>query len=290
MRILSHSVVVGLCAFVLAACATPQSANDAEKLEPTDDAFLSALHGEYVALARKEEGYFDWLDARVFVRKATDAAHGLMVMPEDVSDWSVDSAEQRDELNALRTTLLELLDGNKRSEKPQLAAHAQAMFDCLVEELEEGPIHPGPVASHQESQIAQCDTALRNALEELAYVPPKPVVRAERPSEFTIYFGHDSADLTETVMEVLNTIARETRIHRPKQIVVNGHADASGKPLHNLDLSKDRAHNVAQHLIDAGVKPERVETDWFGEAFLAVDTDDGVRHPENRRVVVTFEY
>ena len=213
---------------------------------------------------------------------------GETVLPADPRAWGVDGPDELDELVNQRAALMTVLDGGARSDMPALAARAQVMFDCWVEEAEEGPYDPGPVARHQPAQIALCKDAFVEAMEALTFVP-LPVVAGRRPTEFAVHFEWDSAELSAEAGNQLDEIVDEVRIQRVKRVSVEGHADTSGTPLHNLDLSEKRARAVAAYLIAVGVDPDVIEVNWFGENMLAVVTADGVRERANRRTTVVLE-
>ena len=67
-------------------------------------------------------------------------------------------------------------------------------------------------------------------------------------------------------------------------ISVAGYADTVGSDEFNLDLSRQRAHNVAARLRQAlGDGIQIAETGW-GDRRLQVWTPDNTPKPENRRV------
>ena len=71
------------------------------------------------------------------------------------------------------------------------------------------------------------------------------------------------------------------------QFSVVGHTDKSGTDLYNNGLSKRRAANVAAMMEQAGISAADVATEARGESQVLVETADGVREAQNRRVEVT---
>ena len=69
---------------------------------------------------------------------------------------------------------------------------------------------------------------------------------------------------------------------------VSGHADKSGTDRYNDALSKRRADAVLNTLTQQGLQRSRTTVESFGESRPLVDTADGVREPQNRRVEVTI--
>jgi len=70
----------------------------------------------------------------------------------------------------------------------------------------------------------------------------------------------------------------------PCRIFVTGFADTLGNDLYNLKLSNERADYVATGLRAAGLDVYSVEA--WGERRLKINTYDGVKNQNNRRVVV----
>jgi outer membrane protein OmpA-like peptidoglycan-associated protein len=70
----------------------------------------------------------------------------------------------------------------------------------------------------------------------------------------------------------------------PCRIYVTGFADTLGNDLSNLKLSNERADYVAAKLRAAGLEVYSVEA--WGERRLKINTYDGVKNENNRRVVI----
>lgn len=107
-------------------------------------------------------------------------------------------------------------------------------------------------------------------------------------STYVIYFDFDKSGVRPSEEETLRRIAQEIRKFNPTQITVTGHADSSGAADYNQDLSRKRADSVVAALEARGIRSEAVAEEARGESTLAVQTGDGVKLQENRRVVVDF--
>ncbi len=107
------------------------------------------------------------------------------------------------------------------------------------------------------------------------------------PKHFILYFEPGSTELTgasrELLAEVQQTIARRQSVDSS----VVGHSDTVGDATFNLKLSRHRAKEVAQLLVDRGIPPENLEVTSHGEKNLLVPTEDNVAEPRNRRVEIT---
>jgi outer membrane protein OmpA-like peptidoglycan-associated protein len=107
-------------------------------------------------------------------------------------------------------------------------------------------------------------------------------------TSYEIHFAFDSAGIETDANATLDQIAREINTYRPSDVTVAGYADKSGAQDYNLRLSQRRADAVSQALTSRGVTNHVIDEKAFGETHPAVDTPDGVKLRENRRVVVEF--
>jgi outer membrane protein OmpA-like peptidoglycan-associated protein len=105
---------------------------------------------------------------------------------------------------------------------------------------------------------------------------------------YTVYFDFDHDNLRSDQKGVIDQIVREIDTYQPSDITVTGYADRSGTVDYNDDLSKRRAHTVSEALRTRGVVNEEIDQQARGEFDNAVPTADGVKMPENRRVVIDF--
>ncbi len=56
-----------------------------------------------------------------------------------------------------------------------------------------------------------------------------------------------------------------------------------------MALSRRRAWRVHDWLVDAGVPDAAITVRYYGEDRPLVETEDGVREPQNRRVEIALE-
>jgi outer membrane protein OmpA-like peptidoglycan-associated protein/opacity protein-like surface antigen len=103
-----------------------------------------------------------------------------------------------------------------------------------------------------------------------------------------VFFDWDRDDLTNEARNTLNGVAENYRRGGQTQVVLAGHADRSGSDAYNQGLSQRRANRVRDYLVTQGVPGGSMTTQAFGEERPRVETADGVREPDNRRVEITF--
>jgi outer membrane protein OmpA-like peptidoglycan-associated protein len=70
--------------------------------------------------------------------------------------------------------------------------------------------------------------------------------------------------------------------------MITGHSDRSGSDRYNTSLSQRRAAKVRAYLAGRGIPDRVMTTVALGESRPRVETADGDREPQNRRVEIIF--
>jgi len=104
-----------------------------------------------------------------------------------------------------------------------------------------------------------------------------------------VLFEFGRADLTGGARQAVGNIARVASRASGRTISIEGHTDSVGTAQFNQRLSEQRAHSVADALIDRGVSSNRVRTRGFGKdrPITSNSSEEGRRR--NRRVEVIIE-
>ncbi len=111
----------------------------------------------------------------------------------------------------------------------------------------------------------------------------KPAQRYSLPAAT---FKAGSAELPDLLKRQLDAFgdALKGRTSTAQKVRVEGHADASGTPAVNQELSLRRAEAARQYLIDKGVNPDLLIAVGVGAAKPKPGTSP--QSPENRRVEI----
>jgi OmpA-OmpF porin, OOP family len=118
--------------------------------------------------------------------------------------------------------------------------------------------------------------------------PPPPPPPCE-PGPFLVFFDWDQSDIRPDAASVLDAVAAQYQTGRcPTSVMLAGHADRSGSATYNVGLSERRNASVRAYLASRGVPDGSMSSEAFGEGRPLVDTADGVREQQNRRVEITY--
>jgi OOP family OmpA-OmpF porin len=265
-----------LAALILSGCAGNQLERTVG-LTPTGSEFNRAMFTEYLNLSRTEFNEGDYGNSDKFAVRAQSSAANTTVQPEEVSARRI-PADKVSELTTARGRLVNALNAGARERLPRDAAHAQAMFDCWMEEQEE---------NFQPDDIAACRGGFLDALARIEVTPAAAPAPAQAPGAFIVFFDWNRSDLTADARRILDQlVARERAGNQGIRLI--GHADRSGAETYNMQLSQRRADSVKAYLVANGVAANRITTEARGERDPLVQTADGVREPQNRRVAVTL--
>jgi len=279
-------------ALVLSACAANVDTGTVAGMTATGGEFQKSLHSEYVKLAVMENDEGDGDDAMYFIEKARKAAGGEKVGPQPIKERKL-SEEGQVQLKAALDRLMAAYKGGAIEATPKLAARAQAMYDCWLQEKEE---------DFQPKDINACRFAFDAAYLKLGTVDakrtpapmpmkkmPKKMPMMDMPKPYVVYFGFDSADLDAKSMAILKTVVADAAKFKPSKVIVSGYTDSAGDAKYNMGLSRFRTANVSNTLMELGGPRKAIKRKYYGEKNQAAKTPDNQRDQGNRRVTITFE-
>lgn len=243
------------------------------------DSFNAHLAREYQELSRFEtDEMYDWRDGECYAIKANAAARNEDVQPYEPTSRTYYNMETLDpdpaitaELVDAHGKLLAFLGSGVKESDPARAAHAQAMYDCWVEQQEEG---------HQLDHIAKCKEGFWKAITPTAH---------EEIARETVYFDFDSAAITSAAQGKINAFVGAMKPMADIVLYVVGHTDRAGSSAYNQKLSQERAVAVREELLRQGMDVAKIGSEKLkakGESKPAVMTDDGVPEAKNRRVEI----
>jgi outer membrane protein OmpA-like peptidoglycan-associated protein len=107
-------------------------------------------------------------------------------------------------------------------------------------------------------------------------------------SPFIVYFDSGSAEIDPYGRVRLAEAAQAATLTNATHLRLYAHTDTVGSSAYNMGLARRRGEAVEAELVRRGVSPAIIESEVFGEARPAVETEDGVANEDNRRVEIVF--
>jgi outer membrane protein OmpA-like peptidoglycan-associated protein len=118
---------------------------------------------------------------------------------------------------------------------------------------------------------------------------PPPVAPPPTAPSYMVFFDWDRSNLSAQALNTIKQAAQAFKTTGNARITATGHTDTSGPENYNMALSLRRANAVKDALVREGVPATAISVVGVGEKDLLVPTGDGVREPQNRRVVIVIQ-
>lgn len=293
-------LVTAAAGLALSGCASFSSIHDVNAMRATTaqggTPFTQALTAEYRAQVNDEVDEAEWNDAQWFARKGLQAARGEAVLPVEVTA-APDGVGLRHatlgptvqlrpdrvaELSAAHGRLVGFLDDGGRDRQPAVAAHAQAVYDCWVEEEWEWEKAADIACRTEFLQTEKQFTPM------VATAQPAAAAESIRKA-YQVFFDWDRYNISESAAKIIRHVAADAKQANVTHIELIGHTDSSGPGPYNQKLSERRADAVKAEFIDDGLEAGEVSSMGVGKAGQLVPTEDGVREPQNRRTEILLK-
>lgn len=133
------------------------------------------------------------------------------------------------------------------------------------------------------TSLAVCSAALAEAEAQLPCPEVKPTV-VQKPTAApasdaillsTVRFARNSAEITDAEMVNVYNVAEWLKENPKQNIVIKGYADeGTGTSDYNMELSRQRAQNVYDVLVDYGISANRLSIQAEGSNTQLYDTND----------------
>ena len=174
-----------------------------------------------------------------------------------------------------------------------LAANVSNTMRIVVEGRYAGTTNPsvnvpgvGTVGFQNQNILALLGVQFKFGAPAQPLPPPAPSVAT--PS-FMVFFDWDRSNLSQQALATIKQAADTFKTRGNARITATGHTDTSGPEAYNMALSLRRANAVKDALVREGVPAQAIAVIGRGEQGLLVQTGDGVREPQNRRVEIVIQ-
>lgn len=122
-----------------------------------------------------------------------------------------------------------------------------------------------------------------------AAAAPPPPPAPDVPRQYIVFFGFNKCNITPSADSVLSEAANAARQLGSVTVRISGHTDTVGSVASNQKLSECRASAARSNLVGKGVPAQAIRAAGYGESQLLIQTGDGVKEPQNRRVNVDLD-
>jgi OOP family OmpA-OmpF porin len=111
---------------------------------------------------------------------------------------------------------------------------------------------------------------------------------ASLPSS-TLYFDFNSYEINYLEFQKLETIIYFLQQNNHTTATIKGHTDYIGSDEYNMFLSKKRAENIYQILLNKQINPAQLKIEYYGKNLPVNHLTDEIYRKENRRVEIIIE-
>jgi outer membrane protein OmpA-like peptidoglycan-associated protein len=118
--------------------------------------------------------------------------------------------------------------------------------------------------------------------------PPKAAQAVPIAKNYLVFFDFDKSDVTPEASRIIGQAAANAKANMATSIALTGYTDAAGSVKYNLALSIRRGNAVKAALVKLGVPADEISVVGKGKSDQLVVTKDGVREPQNRRVLIVL--
>jgi outer membrane protein OmpA-like peptidoglycan-associated protein len=116
-----------------------------------------------------------------------------------------------------------------------------------------------------------------------------PPMASPLPGPMLVFFDFDQDVVTPEARDVIAQAAEGPRRTGMAMLAVTGHTDRAGSQAYNQALGLQRARAVQRELEAMGIEGSRISIRSQGEDQTLVDTVDGQREAQNRRVEIVIQ-
>ncbi|WP_375753961.1 OmpA family protein [Vibrio sp. HN007] len=112
-------------------------------------------------------------------------------------------------------------------------------------------------------------------------------LQSQQEIQLKILFTNDSSIISPAFIGEIKSMVEFLGLYPETSVEIQGYASRTGSATHNLALSKERANEVRDAIIQLGIEPSRVTITGYGDSVLDRDGESEVDHALNRRVTAS---
>ncbi|MET0379885.1 MAG: OmpA family protein [Spongiibacteraceae bacterium] len=224
-----------------------------------------------------------------------DAAHSQYSALQAKSNvGAVAPVEMKDAQEALASADQALAERKKPTEldheiyvAQQRVSIAEQAYNRKVAEQSKKELDDSRDKERLAARTAEAERA-KAELAELKELQAKSTDRGIVMTLGDVLFDVGKADLKSGGVRVVSQLAGYLSANPQRKVSVEGHTDSTGSDDFNQTLSENRAQSVKATLVGAGVSPDRVLTQGFGETYPVAGNESPSGRQLNRRVEIVL--
>lgn len=285
----------GVLASALVACASgptrqladARKAYDVAEDSPNAERYPNELARARIALDRAEEAHDDDPGSAREIQLAERAEHRAhMVTTHSDAEWRARHGYDRD-MTAAETAELRRDRANAEAEAAEMRRE-RAEAQTVETRRDRTDAKIAAETRNSKAQDRKAAAALQN-LGQVANVKEEPrgVVITLSGS---LLFPSGEREISPIARNSLDQVAHAlSEQPSTSTFQVEGYTDNSGSPQQNDQLAQERAKAVADHLVNSGIDPSRIEVVSHGERDPVANNDTPEGRATNRRVEIVVE-
>jgi OmpA-OmpF porin, OOP family len=145
------------------------------------------------------------------------------------------------------------------------------------------------VARQQVQQARQdAATEISRLQQQLGALQARETERGTVITLDNVLFETDKAALKAGSKQNMQSLVTFMQDHPTRQVIIEGHTDATGPEAYNQTLSQQRSEAVKDFLVQNGIEASRVTARGLGEAYPVASNETEAGRQQNRRVEIIF--
>ncbi|WP_246201156.1 OmpA family protein [Vibrio ziniensis] len=164
-------------------------------------------------------------------------------------------------------------------------------IDKLLKSIEEGKwlkLSLKDSSGSQSVDLILPSIRVQQAISEFLECKKKlPSITYAEAKDTYVYYASGQKTLSTDQLLILNNLVSYIRWDdQISQVLIDGHTDSTGSRLMNINVSKQRAEEVAQYLDKLGIGKDKMQIRAHGSRYPMTSNDTEQGRSKNRRVVI----
>lgn len=234
------------------------------------------------ALARADRSYEEDESLELVEHDAYIALRNAQIAEQQIAEQR--AREELESGEAERNRVLLQAREQEARQAQQLARQTQSELEQTSEQLEAQQQQTAE-ARERARQLEESASQLEQQLTELE------AEQTDRGLVMTlddVLFNVDGAQLQPGAESTLARIAEFLNENPDRNLLIEGHTDATGPAAYNRDLSERRAEAVRRGLEERGIDAGRIQVQGLGESYPVATNDTTAGRQLNRRVEIVI--